>query len=370
MTKIVAGSLSTEFGPYEELAIDEDPEFPNELKVQTFHYMCELIKYRTTLTDNQNDRKKAIEIFDKLIEEVKDKKILIKFGIKSGRLLFWALKDPIKQRFNDEEKIKIISYIANKLEIKIKNEKLLHRFGYLLRSLGIPLVGDFIADKLRHIEKEVLESKLVQNRSEVDYNSDSSNPDVLDSEHSSSGAETIVATSQNIEATSIDTPRNSVTLSRDTDLEDPEFPNDLKIKAFLFINDLVKIVDLENNPGNHNKMIAIFNQLMEGIKAKKEIVEKGLGFDAWPKSALLSRCSSDSKNYKLKDDEKIQLFDHIIKQVAIPIQDKEKLKKFTTLIKCLQLSIVKSKLIIFMKNTASVSQLGVAGSESEAGLTK
>jgi len=58
MTKIVAGSLSTEFGPYEELAIDEDPEFPNELKVQTFHYMCELIKYRTTLTDNQNDRKK------------------------------------------------------------------------------------------------------------------------------------------------------------------------------------------------------------------------------------------------------------------------------------------------------------------------
>ena len=55
------------FEPYEELAIDEDQEFPNELKVKTFHYMCELIKYRTTLTDNEDDRKKAIEIFDKFI---------------------------------------------------------------------------------------------------------------------------------------------------------------------------------------------------------------------------------------------------------------------------------------------------------------
>lgn len=373
----LTGSRSDEYlGSDEELTMDEDedPEFPNELKVQTFHYMCELIKYRTTLTDNEDDRKKAIEIFDKFIEGVKDQKNLIKIGIKSGRFLFWALQDPIKQRFNDEEKIKIISHIANKLEIEIKDEKKLHKFGYLLRSLRAPFVGDFIAKKLRHIEKKVLESELIKNISQVDYNSDSSNRDVSDSGHSSSGAETIVVPSQNIEEPSINTPgntpRNSVALSRAADSEDLEFPNELKIKAFLFINDLVQIENLENNPSNYDKMIDIFNQSMEAVKVNKGFVKIGLGFDAWPKSMAISGCVSDPKNHKLNDDEKIQIFDHIIKQVEIPIKDQEKLNKFTTLMKCLQLSPVKKFLINELnkikENMSSVSRLVGEGSKSKA----
>ena len=351
----LTGSRSNEYlGSDEELTMDEDPEFPGELKAKTFHYMCELIKYRTKVTDNEDDRKKAIEIFDKFLEVVKGQKKLVQIGIRNGRYLFWGLKDPIKQSFNDDEKIKIINHIANKLEIEIKEEKKLHKFGYLLRALKAPFVGDFIANKLRPIEKEVLESWLIKDTPQMDYNLGSS-----DSEGSSSSAET--TSLRDIEEQLRDTPRNSVTLSRVLDSEDPEFPNELKIKAFLFINDLVKIEDLENIPDNHKKMIDIFDQSMEAVKANKGFVKIGLGFDHFLKRNLLIGCVSDPKTHKLNDDEKIQIFDHIIKQVDIPIEDQEKLIKFTTLMKCLQMTPVKrflmNELNKIKQNMANSSQL-------------
>ena len=203
----------------------------------------------------------------------------------------------------------------------------------------MPFVRGFIEEELRQIEKERSEANTEDHGSstgEFDSSARSSQDRYREpSPISSDGADS-----------SSETPKPEVILSRKIDSDDPKFPNELKIKAFLFINDLVQIENLENNSDNHKKMIDIFDQSMDVVKTNKGFVQIGLGMDVWPKSYALSAFGSDPENYRLTSDEKIKIFDRIIEQVGIDINDQEKLDKFNTLMKCLQLSAVKK----FLKN--------------------
>jgi|APGre2960657423_1045063.scaffolds.fasta_scaffold11663_2 hypothetical protein len=140
-----------------------------------------------------------------------------------------------------------------------------------------------------------------------------------------------------IQAPTVTSPPNGQVLQpkaqrlRSVALEDPNFPNDLKARAFDYINKAAGL-DYSISPSEKPNY---FDYAMKMIDQKSNEIKKNYND---PSAGVVLCWTPIAENKIINDKEKIKLFDLINAKVDLPVEDdNDKIKKFIFIVKAIKL---------------------------------